>query len=204
MFNEESVGALSVHELVRRAQQGDKACYGELVKRYWKKLFLFLRQKTNSMEDAEDLTQETFIKAYRNLHRYRESYAFSTWLYTIAIRLAYSQHRKNRASAALPDAVEDKQPNAVQKLIRNEQGSILWDNARKLPGYQYDVLWLRYAESLDMDEISRALGKSKIHVRVILHRARKGLSKLLDNVEDKTVDYRDEEDTESSRFSLKD
>ena len=204
MSNDSSAATLSVKELVLRAQQGDQICYGKLVDRYWKKLFLFLRHKTNNLEDAEDLTQEAFVKAYQKLHRYRDSYAFSTWLYTIAIRLAYSHHRKHRTTAPLPEAVEDHQPNILDNLIRNEQGNILWDSARRLPAGQYDILWLRYAENLDMAEISKAVGKTKIHVRVMLHRARRGLSQLLEDVEDQSRDHKKNESIKSSRFSLQD
>ena len=72
-------------ELVRRACGGCTASFDKLVERYWKSLYSFLYRKTGNVQDAEDLSQETFVKAFRNLHRYDDSYQFVTWLYSSII-----------------------------------------------------------------------------------------------------------------------
>ena len=84
-------------ELAARAAEGSRTAFEELVSRYSPRLFHFLRSRSGAGEDVEDLVQETFLKAYRNIGRYDPSRRFSTWLYTIAFRLAISRHRSQGA-----------------------------------------------------------------------------------------------------------
>src|SRR5947207_13667977 len=83
----------SPEELARRCQAGCLESFEQLVRRYENQIFNFLRQFTHNQHDAEDLTQETFVKAYRGLHRYKSSLAFAPWLFVIARRTAASHFR---------------------------------------------------------------------------------------------------------------
>ncbi|MHC4283244.1 MAG: sigma factor [Planctomycetota bacterium] len=76
----QTLRALSAEELAQRVQKGCRESFAELVERYGIKLFKFLRYKTNNLQDAEDLVQESFARAYQNIHKYRNSWKFSTWL----------------------------------------------------------------------------------------------------------------------------
>ena len=83
-------------ELAAQAAAGSRSAFEELVSRYSLRLFHFLRSCSRSDEDVEDLTQETFLRAYRNIGRYDPQRRFSTWLYTMAIRLSISRQRSQR------------------------------------------------------------------------------------------------------------
>ncbi len=175
----------TAEELARQVQGGSKAGFAELAARFGPRLFCYFRQKISSREDCEDLVQETLVKAYRNIDRYRPTQVFSTWLYTIGTRLAIDHFRSRNcrraasvscdgAAASTVDAGEDPYETAAR---RDDAGS-LWSLARSLPEKQRDVLWLRYGEGLAVKEIAPVLGLTRVHVKVLLFRARKGLAKM--------------------------
>jgi len=124
--------------------------------------------------------QDTFAKAYANLHRYDSSWRFSTWLYTIARRLAVSQYRHSTSASSVEpraEALDSGEPHEL--LARRDARDNLWRLAERLPASQYRALWLRYAEAMPVSQISRALGKSCINVKVLLHRARVNLARQI-------------------------
>jgi len=170
---------LTAEELAIKAQGGSKAHFAELVNRYGPRLYHFLRHKVSRDEDAEDLVQDTLVKAYQNLHRYNPSHPFSAWLFTIGKREAISyyrsqQRRRERPEPMPPGAV----PNPLEMIVRREEKDNLWKRARQLPEKQYDALWLRYAEDMSVKEISQVLGLTQIHIKVLLYRGRSQLAKL--------------------------
>ncbi len=94
-------------ELVRRALQGQEQAFDELVARYLPKALAIARRFTNQVEDAQDLVQETFLRVYRALRRYDESYAFSTWFYRILVNLCINfQKRKQRWGWLVPESTD--------------------------------------------------------------------------------------------------
>src|SRR3954467_1288822 len=91
-------------ELACRACAGSTACFEEIVRRFQVPLSRFLARRFPSRRDVEDILQDTFIKAWQSLHRYERQYAFRTWLYTIAYRLAVSRGRRETIpDKTLPD-----------------------------------------------------------------------------------------------------
>ncbi len=172
---------MSIEELVHRSQQGCRASFAELVHRYTPRLLTFLSQRTKTPQDAEDLVQETLIRAYRNVCRYDNSWKFSTWLFTIARRLAYSSYRGSHSSAAVRD-VESTAPGPAELLTRYEERQGLWTLAKELSENQYQVLWLRYAEDMSIKEIAKVVNKSQMNVKVLLYRARLSMAKRLQQV----------------------
>jgi RNA polymerase sigma-70 factor (ECF subfamily) len=174
---------LPVAELLARARSGCRASYGEVVARFEQRLFNFLLRRAGNPADAEDLTQETFIRAWQRLAQYDGRWQFSTWLFTIGARLAISRLRSERARRAAtvggagPDVAEPRGSDAAQAAADREQCALVWDLAdRMLSETQRSALWLRYAEDLPPRAIARILGKSQIGVRVMLFRARETLA----------------------------
>ncbi|MBN2270051.1 MAG: sigma-70 family RNA polymerase sigma factor, partial [Sedimentisphaerales bacterium] len=96
--------ALSAEDLARRSQLGCRASFAELVERYGTGLLRFLRRRTNNLHDAEDLVQDTFVRAYANIHGYRSTYKFSTWLFTIARNLACTRLRRQHCGKPVFEA----------------------------------------------------------------------------------------------------
>jgi RNA polymerase sigma-70 factor (ECF subfamily) len=171
-------------ELAARAAAGSRPAFEELVSRYSLRLFHFLRARSGSDEDVEDLVQETFLKAYRNIGRYDPQRRFSTWLYTVAIRLSISRQRsrRERPLPLHPDIPEHAAPGPQESLARKEEAreaGNIWLIARTMKPNEYQVLWLRYAEEMAVKEIARTMKRSLVGVRVLLHRSRTKLGKKL-------------------------
>jgi len=176
-----ALGKLSAEELAHRSQEGCEASFEELVERYGGRLYQFLLHKTQSVQDAEDLVQDTFVKAYRNVHLYRNSCKFSTWLFTIARRLASSRFRSRRHYQMVAD-VESESPGPGDLMAEQEARQSLWAAARDLSRSQYQALRLRYAEDMSIKEIAKVLRKSQVGVKVLLYRARVKLGRRLVNM----------------------
>lgn len=171
-----TISQLSDEELASKVAAGSQTSFEELVSRYSSRLFYFLRHKTTSNQDSEDLVQETFLKAFRSIDRYNPEWKFSTWLFTVASRLAISHYRSNRtkrSSFLLKHPSTDPQKIVIQK----EESQNIWTLAKTLHQKQYEALWLRYGEDMSVKEIARVMKKNQINVRVLLHRARLNLTK---------------------------
>ncbi len=188
-----AVWTISAEELACLARQGSSAAFGELVDRFGGRLLTYLHHKTGSWHDAEDLVQETFVRAYQNLDRFREVQRFSTWLFTIASRLAISHFRRSRAEKTLPE-MESVTAGPVAELTRRETKRSLWKAAKGLSANQFEVLWLKYSEGMAIKEIARVMGKTPVYVKVLLYRARINLAKRLPNnsteIEESKVDLK--------------
>jgi len=161
--------------LARRAQKGSHDAFTELVLRYGGRLYPFLAQKNVPAIEVEDLLQDTFLKAYMNIHRYQHRSKFSTWIFTIAARLAIDRYRTGIRWKSL-DEEEPVAEKSVDRLEQQEQKQNLWRLARQLPDNQYRALWLKYAEKMSIAEIARVMGKSRANIKIILYRARINLA----------------------------
>jgi DNA-directed RNA polymerase specialized sigma24 family protein len=117
-----TVMPLSDEDLAGRAQEGCSASFEELVRRFQVPLLQFL-QRWAAREDAEDLVQDTFVRAYRNLHRYRSSWRFATWLYTIARRLSINQRRRSRpkTDCQMLEEIADTRPRPAECVAEVEK-----------------------------------------------------------------------------------
>ena len=144
-------------------------------------LFNFIRHKTNSLQDAEDLIQDTFVKAYENIHRFDDSWKFSTWLFTIAARLASSHFRRQRPSRILED-IESGGIGPGQMMVKRESNECLWKMAADLTNNQYQALWLKYAQDMPIKEIAKVMRKTQVNMKVLLYRARINLAKKIQKV----------------------
>jgi RNA polymerase sigma-70 factor (ECF subfamily) len=173
--------ALTPEELATRAARGSAASYSELVKRFEVRLFNFLLRKV-ARTDAEDLAQETFVRAWERIGNYDRRWRFSTWLFTIASRLAVSHYRKQSAAAPRAEFAADTGAGDGDRDVEADcrLGRRLWALAASLGADQHEALWLRYAEDLSIPEIAEVMRKSHVGVRVCLFRARQALAGRLE------------------------
>ncbi|UCF16288.1 MAG: sigma-70 family RNA polymerase sigma factor [Phycisphaerales bacterium] len=178
-MNEAALRALSSEELAWRSREGCRASFGQLVERYAPRLLYFLSRRTSGIHDAEDLVQDTLVRAFENVHRYRKTWKFSTWLFTIAARLATSNYRKKQKAREFSKTSSNDTTCPSTILLRQEERLSLWAQAMELSENQYQVLWLKYAEDMSVKEIARVMGKSQVSVKVLLYRARAGLAQRL-------------------------
>lgn len=179
--------AASVLELVAAARAGSSAAFGGLVARYQAPLYAFLVQRARSPEDAEELCQEAFLRAWQRLALYDSRWQFATWLFTVARRLAASRYRRPRREESAPGESEQVAPPRAEPAAvaqAGEESRNLWLLARhNLTPDQHLALWLRYAEDCTPEAIGKILGKSAANVRVILFRARERLGQVLREIE---------------------
>ncbi len=179
--NDGDLGSLAAEELALQVQQGSKVGFTELVNRFGPRLLGYFRQKINSREDCEDLVQETFVKAYRNIHRYDPARSFDPWLFTIGARLVIDHLRSaDRCRKAQISSVQETGSDPYALAAGRDEMASLWSHARRLPLKQQDALWLRYVEEMSIKEIAHVLGLTMVHVKVLLFRARSRLAKKFD------------------------
>ncbi len=169
--------------LAAQARAGSKPAFAELVARYEAPLFNFLLMRVRTAEDAEELTQDAFLRAWRKLDLYRSEWKFSTWLFTLARHLAASRQRAAPPATVGDEAAEAMclRPDPSGALADTEERANLWSLAeRVLTPDQRSALWLRYAEDRTVTEIAQILGRNGTAVRVLLFRARASLGRHLD------------------------
>jgi len=186
MPHETTAVPTSDEELAREAQQGSVAGFEQLVRRYQVSLLHFLQQWTGPGVDPEDLVQDTFVRAYENLHRYQASRRFSTWLFTIARRISINQQRKKRpiADSEAVQSVKARDPEPETAVADEEDRRRLWDMAAKiLSQQQVTAMWLYYVEEMPIREIARVLDRSRTATKTMLFRARKELLPTLQESE---------------------
>ncbi len=182
----------SDRELVARAQQRDAAAYDELVRRYYKRIYALLYNMTSNKEDAEDLIQDVFVKAYDALQRFKGDSSFYTWVYRIAVNRAinYVKRRNKRAGLSLDDmdgGVErDKayvelssKESPFRDATLSELQEKLNEALQKLSDKHRAVVVLHDIEGVPHEEISKMLGVSSGTVRSRLFYARQLLQSEL-------------------------
>lgn len=172
----------SCEALARDAQAGSRAAYGALVTRYEHRLYSFLLRRVGNRDDAAELAQETFVRAYASLPRYDPERRFSTWLYTIAVRLAASHYRDRSRRPRISSDVDGtaREDRSEMRLSHGDEASRVWTLARTLlSAEQQTALWLRYVEDLGIPEISHVMNRPAVWVRVALFRARQRLAEAL-------------------------
>jgi RNA polymerase sigma-70 factor (ECF subfamily) len=165
--------------LVDRVRGGDRSAFGELVKRYQGKVYRLALRFAGSPEEAQEVLQETFLNAFRNLEGFRAESAFSSWLYRITVNAALMHLRKGRAGPqriALEDLpasvglVGGEWPDA--EMDRREIAEVLAKALDEMPEMARAVFVLRDVEDLSTEQVAEILEITVPTVKTRLHRAR--------------------------------
>lgn len=178
--------------LVQAARAGDLEAFGQLVKLYDRNVFRIAQHITHNEEDAQDVVQEAFLKAYTNLEQFQGNSKFYTWLVRIAVNEALMKLRKRRNSktvsldedveteeGSMPREVADWSPNPEQIYGQNELGDILKKTIQGLSPAFRTVFVLRDVEGLSTEETAETLSLSVPAVKSRLLRARLQLRERL-------------------------
>jgi RNA polymerase sigma-70 factor, ECF subfamily len=174
-------------DLVAWSKAGDLEAFGELVRRYQKPVFRIVLRMVRSPDDADDLTQDTFVRAHRGLKTFKDEYDFHPWLYRIAVNQAinFLNKRKRQAAADLDEVPEGdiragpEPESPLQSASRQELLTRLESALDKLPEEQRTVFLLRVQEGLSYEEIAETMDTPKGTVMSRLARARMALRKHL-------------------------
>lgn len=168
-----STDASSAEELAIRARDGNRGSFDELVARYRPRLVAFLVGRLGEPADAEDVAQETFLRAYDHLDRYDAGRPFATWLFAIGKNVA-ANHALARSRRARRDLA-----GAATEAVAPAAGDGLWQRAAAaLSPHAYRILWLRYGQGMTVHEIAAEVGRSGVAIKVALFRARRRLLEL--------------------------
>ena len=179
--------------LVRKARLGDQKAFAELLSSYRDSLFFMMKKMVNNVDDAEDLTIESFGKAFNLLDNYTEKYAFSTWLFKIASNHCIDFIRKQKkhtllsidegsSNNILPSQyMLSDSPDPEEKMIWQQKGELLKDFIKRLhPDYQ-EIIKMKYFQSLSYMEIAEELNIPLGTVKARLYRSKELLLSILKN-----------------------
>ena len=166
-------------EIIERVLGGERDAYGTLVDRYKGPLFNLAYRMTGSRHDADDLTQETFIRAYAALSSFRKGSKFFTWLYTISLNLVRNHLKKGlplqslESYSQVPSREEDHNPEEC--AIRQDDVRVLNASLYRLPEILREAVVLRFYQGLSFEDIVEVSGGSLSSAKMNVYR---GLEKL--------------------------
>lgn len=164
--------------LIAEATGDNPRAFDELVRLHTRRVFNFLHQLTRNRHDAEDLTQQTFIKAFNHLHRFEPNRPLIHWLLTIARRTALNHFRSAKKWEEMPENFATSAPTPAGEVEQQDQADTLWARARRLLSQrEFEIMWLRFVEELSTAETARTVGLTQVHVKVLIYRARQRLLK---------------------------
>lgn len=160
-------------ELVEQAQGGDARAFGRLVERHQRRLCATLTKMTGDSDLALDVTQDAFIRAWVGLDKFERRAAFSTWLYRIAVRLAYDVMRREgpRDARDVDDSFADPGPGPDARIEQSTESEALRRRIAELPEMQRAVVTLRMYNEMPYKEIAVILETTENSARVSFHHA---------------------------------
>lgn len=165
---------------IRRTLDGDARAYAEVVRTYQHMVYTVCHRVLRNTEDAEEATQDTFVKAYQHLHGWSGGSKFSTWLYSIAYRTAVSQGRRRKNdTSSVDELAHHPATSGAEENNRTDLRRHLDRALAQLPAEDAAVLNFFYLEEMSVEEIVTVTGLGASNVKVKLHRGRK---KLLDQL----------------------
>ncbi|MBL3657532.1 RNA polymerase sigma factor [Fulvivirga sediminis] len=187
--------ALEDFKLIDQAvKDGDEQAYAKLMERYKRPVYHMILKMVRNVDDAEDLTIEAFAKAFKNLHRFKKDYTFSTWLFRIATNNAIDFIRKKRLETMSLDSsftddngeavhidVEDHNLNPQEVAIKSQKIELIQMFVTKLPAKYQKLVRLRYFKEFSYEEIAQELNAPLGTVKAQLHRARELMYDLVKN-----------------------
>jgi len=172
--------------IIHKAQAGDREALNTLMSNYWHPIYHFVSYKMSSLEDAQEITQETFLRAFRSLPNYKQQAGatFKTYLSRIALNLITDFWRKNGRNLAVTDLAEYQElassddPPDMQTITQETREEIAF-LIRSLPKEQQQTIELRIIAGLPIKETATTMGKTEAAVKMLQQRALKNLRQLL-------------------------
>jgi RNA polymerase sigma-70 factor (ECF subfamily) len=172
-------------DIVSAAQHGDKDAFGTLVRQYQGRLFALVLMMVRNRAAAEEIAQDTFVRAYTHLGQFDARRPFYPWLATIAVRLSqnwlrhYGRTDRRESTPIDEEAALAAGDDALQALLSDERGRQLWRAVSSLPSGERTVVMLYYRDDMPVRDIARALGVTTGTIKTLLFRARRHLREQL-------------------------
>lgn len=178
---------MEIKDAISRAKKNDQIAFNFLLDTFWNDVYAFQLKRTQNENDAEDITIQTFSKAFDKINTYKDEFKFSTWLITISKNLHIDLVRKQKKSIQntskdndenFLDIIDDS-PSPEDKIITEQNLAKLLRDIKKLKPHYQEVINLRYFQELSYKEISTELNEPINNVKVKLLRAKKLLAEII-------------------------
>ena len=179
---------MEIKTAINKAKENNQIAFNFLLDTFWNDIYGFLLKRTQNENDAEDITIQTFSKAFDKIKTYNEDYKFKTWLFTIAKNIHVDQIRKRKSSVSHEKAQDhnervhgiiDETPSIEDKIITEQNLAKLLQDIKKLKPHYQEVINLRYFQEYSYQEISDELEEPMNNVKVKLLRAKKLLAEII-------------------------
>lgn len=170
---------------IQMVKDGDTNAFSVLVERYKNMVFTLSLKMLKAREEAEEVSQDTFVKIFRSLSKFNGESKFSTWVYKIAFNTCLDRIKKNKRSQPVVTMNEFTEQQAISLLNgfdsteEKERKQMIQDCVRWLPGEDSFLLTLYYFEEQSLDEIAKIIGITANNVKIRLYRSRKKLASVL-------------------------
>lgn len=181
---------MEIKENIEKAKKGDQVAFTFLLDYYRSEVYSFMLKRTENETDAEDITIETFSKAFDKIATYNPEFQFNTWLIAIAKNVHIDLLRKKKSSLFIDISDEDDNqayniadstPSAEDELITEQNLSQLLQYIKELKPHYQEVIQLRYFQEFSYQEIADQLGEPLNNVKIKLLRAKKLLAEIIEN-----------------------
>ena len=181
---------MEINHYIEKAKKGDQIAFTYLLDQYWNEVYGFMLKRTQNETDAEDITIDTFSKAFDKIASYNPDYQFNTWLIAIAKNVHIDMLRKRKSSLFVTITNEQNQQayniadtalSAEDALIKEQNLSRLLQYIKELKPHYQDIIQLRYFQELSYQEIATHLNEPLNNVKIKLLRAKKLLAEIIQN-----------------------
>lgn len=173
---------------IDKVLQGDPNAYGFLVNKYKDLVFTLVLKMIRNREDAEEIAQDTFIKAYYSLNTFKRKSKLSTWLFRIAYNTSISKLRKHNPVKGelpletIPDSADVSETDEFRGLSAEEQQDVINKSLEKLSPEESFMVTLYYYEDCSLDDISKITGQPAANAKVKLHRIRRKMQVYMQEI----------------------
>lgn len=179
---------MELSEAIIKAKENNQMAFNFLLERFWNDVFGFMIKRTQNENDAEDITIETFFKAFDKINSFDQKFKFKTWLITIAKNTHLDRLRKQKNALTNQTTeeeenqvywIQDDAPSAEDKLITEQNLAELLKDIKKLKPHHQEIIQLRYFQEHSYQEISKIIDVPINNVKVKLLRAKKLLASII-------------------------
>ena len=179
---------MEINKKIEKAKKGDQIAFTFLLDHYWNEVYGFMLKRTENETDAEDITIETFSKAFDKISTYNSEFQFNTWLIAIAKNVHIDLLRKKKSNLFVEITEEqdrqaqniaDTTPSAEDELITEQNLSRLLQFIKELKPHYQEVIQLRYFKELSYQEIATKIDEPISNVKIKLLRAKKLLAEII-------------------------
>lgn len=179
---------MELKEAINKAKENNQIAFNYLLDTFWNDVYNFLLKRTENENDAEDITVQTFSRAFDKIKTYDDSYKFQTWLMTIGKNIHVDLIRKQKKSLSRETSKDeeervlkiiDESPTPEDKIITEQNLAELLRDIKKLKPHYQEVINLRYFQELSYHEIAKTLNEPMNNIKVKLLRAKKLLAEII-------------------------